>query len=443
MAVKQTLVQRQVQSLALTPAMRTSLAVLRMNDAELQDMAMAEAAVNPFLLCDPPRAAAPPPGVADLAAARLVARPQSLQASLSHQIGMMALDARVAAMARLLIAELREDGFLDTPLDELAEVWQQPLSLLETALTALQGCEPAGVGARDLRECLTLQLIDAGLTPEAAADTIAHLSLFADGDWPTIGRHLGLSPKAARARATLLRRLSPRPVGPSSADQPVAALPDLVLERLADGSLRVGPYRDHPAGLRLDEALVARALSDGFAEDLLRRARAVMAAVAQRGRTLARIGDWLVQNQTGFLLHGPAALRPVTRAELARDLGLHASTVGRAIAGKHVDIDGRLWPLSRLFSTAIPGAEGMVAAFTLQQRIAGMIGQEAATAPLSDEAIARALRAEGVDIARRTVAKYRQVLRIPGSAARRRLSRLRGAGSGQNDRPDVHAQTLR
>ena len=113
-------------------------------------------------------------------------------------------------------------------------------------------------------------------------------------------------------------------------------------------------------------------------------------------------------------------MRPATRAELAEALDLHPSTISRAIAGKNIDVDGRLWPLACFFSVALGSGDRVTAAFTVQQRIKAMIAREPAGAPLSDEALAQALRAQGVDIARRTVAKYREGLRIPASAARRR-----------------------
>lgn len=434
MALKPQLSLRQSQTLALTPTMRTSLAVLRMSAAELDELALSEASRNPFLLLDPRPAGPPLASAAASAEAALVAGQGSFHEALAHQIGLMALEDEVAALARLLIGELREDGILDTPLAELSESWQVPFQVLETALEAIQRCEPAGVGARDLRECLTLQLVDIGLDHPQAVQTVSLLPLFASGDWSAIRRQMGITRAEAQERAAMLRRLTPHPVQPQDLEQPPPALPDLVLERLPGGAMQLGPARPTAPMLRIDEALAARSASDGFAADLLQRARSVIDAMAQRGRTLARIGEWLLENQTGFLLHGPSALRPVTRAELAHDLGLHPSTIGRAVTGKHVDIDGQLWPLARFFSTALASSDGPVSAFTLQQRIAGMVGTEAFDAPLSDKDIADKLRAEGVDIARRTVAKYRQALRIPGSAARRRQARLSRRQPGQNGR---------
>ena len=435
MALSPKLTARQTQTLALTPSMRQALSILRMSAAELDEFARAEAARNPFLLRAPPPPVAP---ASTAAQADMEARAAPFQEALSGQVALMGLAAPVAALARLLITELREDGFLDTPLAELVAAWDVSPDDLDTALAALQRCEPAGVGARDLRECLLLQLSDAGLDPAEAAQTVDNLTLFAAGDVAAIARALGLSPRAARRRLALVRALTPRPIAPQEGDSAPPALPDLVLERRPDGTMTLHPAREALAPLYLDEALAARALQDDFARDMLERARALLTALAQRGRTLARIGDWLVEHQAGFLLHGARALRPVTRAAMAQDLGLHPSTVGRAVAGKHIDIDGRLLPLSRLFSAALPSTDGPLSSFTLQQRIAEMIAAESPTAPLSDATIAAVLNAEGVDIARRTVAKYRLQLRVPGSAMRRRkaaLAGIRGDARVRHTRP--------
>lgn len=423
MSVKPRLELRQRQTLALTPTMRNALSILRMPPAELEETLNRAAARNPFLLRQPGATSwrAKDPGEHQANGAEALEAPEgSFQQSLSRQIGLMAIDESVATLARLLVGELREDGLLDVPLPELAASWQVPPARLEEALAALQQCEPAGVGARDLAECLRLQLAAQGLSPQQAAGTVRHLDLFASADWAGLRRRLGLSPAEARARAALLRRLSPRPVAPTESAAPVLSAPDLVVRRGADGAVSIQLARDDAPGVALDKSLVRRARQEGFGADMLAEARALLAALDQRGRTLRRIGEWLARHQAGFFLHGPAAMRPATRAELAEALELHPSTIGRAIAGKSIDVDGRLWPLTCFFSSALGSGDDAVAAFTIQQRIAAMIAREPAGAPLSDDALTRSLREQGVDIARRTVAKYRQGLRIPSSAARRR-----------------------
>lgn len=422
MALKTRLDLRQTQNLALSAQMRVALSVLRMSPLELAEEVAREAARNPFLLHDPALAPSGPARPTDMAG-EMAAREISLHVSLTRQLAMMDLPPRVAAATQLLVAELREDGVLDVTLDDLALELDLPPDLLETALDALQRCEPAGVGARDLPESLRLQLIDKGLTPAEAAQTVTHMRLFVARDWAAIARVLALPRAQAEMRADLVRGLSTRPVANMAPTAPeTQARAELRLERAAVGRLAITLTRDRPIA-RLDDALVRRAGAEGFAPDLLARARALLAALEQRGQTLQRIGDWLLENQSGFFATGPAALTPLTRAALAAALDLHASTISRAVAGKTIDVDGRLWPLSVFFSSAIPMQGRQISARQVQARIRTLIGTEPRDRPLSDEALVQHLNAEGVDIARRTVAKYRQGLRIPSSAVRRRRAR--------------------
>lgn len=189
--------------------------------------------------------------------------------------------------------------------------------------------------------------------------------------------------------------------------------------------LSVSLAQDHVPRVALDTRLAERAKAERFEPELLTRARTLLAALDQRGRTLRRIGAWLVQNQTAFFFSGVAGLGPASRGAVAQELGLHPSTISRAVQGKAIDVDGRLWPLSVFFSPALAGSDGPVSARAVQKRIADLIAAEPGAQPLSDDAITGLLRAEGVDIARRTVAKYRQGLRIPSSSERRRIAASR------------------
>ena len=419
MALKQRLELRLQQKLALTPGLRMRLSILRMSPLELAEEVAREAARNPFLILDAPRE---PPNAAPRPEVELAAPAAGFQEDLRQQLARQTLPPRIAAVAEFLIGELRDDGFLDVELAQLAEEISLPLDLLEMALLALQACEPPGIAARSLRECLRLQLVGKGLSQADAALTVTHLEAFGRKDWPTLSKALGLSQAALKARAALLKGLRSRPVPEAAPLAAIALRADLRLERQGDGALSVVPERAARPGLQLDAAMIRRAEADGFAPELLIRARTMIEALEQRGRTLARIGDWLVQNQQRFFSEGPAGLAPASRVGLAADLQLHPSTVSRAVSGKAIDVDGRLWPLSVFFSSALQGTQGPVSARAVQKRLADMIATEPAGHPYSDETLVEKLNAQGVDIARRTVAKYRQGLRIPSSAKRRRLA---------------------
>ncbi len=427
MAIKTRLVLRQTQRLGLTPVMRTALSVLRMSPLELAEEIEREAAHNPFLMLE-----ATASGRERVVSAEdsslmpdIAAHEASFQESLRRQLGLMTLPASVEAAAMLLVSELRDDGMLDVSLDDLAAETGVDLALLATALAALQRCDPAGVGARSLAESILLQLIDLGLDRASAQATTDNMRLFLAGDWATLARTLGLDRTEAERRAALLRQVSTRPVSETADATPTPLRPDLVAGRGAAGELVLEAERRHLPKVVLDAAMVRRSLESGFAPELLTRARGLVEALENRGQTLSRIGAWLAQNQAGFFAEGPGALRPATQAQMAADLGLHPSTVSRALAGKAVDVDGRLWPLSVFFSASIPTDSGEVSAQAVQRRIADLIGDEPPEKPLSDAALTEKLRAEGVDIARRTVAKYRQGLRIPSAPARRRQAAMR------------------
>lgn len=417
------------QRLALTPGLRTRLAILRMTPLDLAEEVARIAAKNPFLVLDAPQRRSETP---DLPEPQIIAGAGGFQEDLRRQLARMPLDRPTAALADFLVAELREDGLLDIDLDTLAEELSLPLAALEAALRVLQSCDPAGIAARSLAECLELQLIDKGLDPAEAAATVAQLPGFARRDWAALSVALNLDREALVARADLLRGLTPRPVPESPADMDAPLRPDLRLERHGNGVLAVVIDDTSRPRLYLDEALVRRAASDGFASALLSEARAVIEALDLRGRTLSRIGDWILLHQGLFFSDGPEALRPASRVALAAELGLHPSTVSRAVAGKAIDVDGRLWPLSVFFSAAVQGSAGPVAARAVQKRLADLIAAEATLRPLSDDSLVKKLRAEGIDIARRTVTKYRQGLRIPSSSARRRLAIARRVERGKD-----------
>jgi len=421
-ALRTRLELRQTQRLGLSAGVMGALSVLRMSAAELAEALQREAETNPFLLPGLPPPV--PPGIAGAEGwiDELPAAEPDWQVSLLRQLALKPLDPPVARLAAWLVGELDESGWLDTPLAELALHHRLPMDTLQAALAAIQSCEPAGVGARDMTECLALQLVDLGLDPAAARATLAELPRFARRDWAGIGRALGLSPDTARGRAALLRRLTPRPVTAAAGPSQVLR-PDLVLTRSQLGETGVELARDHLPRPTVDSALARRARAEGFGDALLDRAQAMVRAVDSRGATLLRIGAWLVRRQDRALQQGPGALRPALRAECAAELGLHPSTVGRAAAGKALLADGRLWPLARLFTTPAPGRDGNApdtpGAAAVAHRIATLIAAEDPARPLTDTALQTILATEGVDMARRTVAKYRHGLRIP-SAPRRR-----------------------
>lgn len=416
MSVKPALGLKVQTRLALTPDMRQSLAILRMPAAELQELALREAEENPFLRL---KGRVDPFAGAD-ALASVAARPGVVE-GLIHQLRQSALPPAVREVAEYLAGALREDGYLDGALEDFAAELGLPEPLLAEGLAALHACEPAGIGARSLAECILLQLVDRGVPPPLATAVLPHLADLAAGRAAGVARRLGIARAEAQRIAALLRGIDPRPLKPEADPSPVLR-PDLVVEKAAEG-LRVSLARGLPV-LEIDRSLAG----SGFAADRRARAEALVAALRQRGLTLLAIGRALAARQEAFFHEGVEALRPLTRAALAAELGLHPATLGRAVAGKGLETGGRIYPLTLFFSAAGGRVEEgePPAARAVGRRIARMILAEPPEAPLSDAGIAARLAEEGIDIARRTVAKYREGMRIPSSRRRRRTGPRKG-----------------
>lgn len=404
------------QRLGLSVAMRGQLRILALPTDRLADEIAAETTDNPFLSSDYPQGVTP--AAYDAALATTAAR-DSLVDRLGQQISMQRLDPQTEAAALFLVGELREDGYLDTALADLAAETGVPSTLLEAGLAALQRCEPTGVGARDLAECLALQLGDHDIALDEARRICGHLDDFAEERWGRLSRMLGLGQDQLRRLAILLRSLSPTPIDPGEDTPLVTRIPELVVECSRDGAVTVSL---NPAALpALSQAPLHRAARGNTAlEDLHRRAGWLVSALVARQTTLLRIGRAIATRQARFFLGGQSSLNPDSRSAVAQDLGLHPSTLGRAVAGKALMADGRVHPLSVFFTRALPGPGGLVSAFDVQLRMRSLIAAEDAACPLADDEIRTQLKHEGVDIARRTVAKYRKCMRIPSSYERRR-----------------------
>ncbi|MCU9848165.1 hypothetical protein OEZ60_09105 [Defluviimonas sp. WL0024] len=404
----------QRQRLAVSPQLRQSLAILRLPTAALAEEIAREAAENPFLTVADPGTGS---SAYDYALATTAAT-ESLVESLHRQIALQRLGSVEQAAALYLVGELREDGYLDQPLGELADATGLPRAILEAGLAALQRCEPAGIGARTLAECLELQLAEAGLERSLARAVALRIDDFALERWARLGRELGLAPAELTRISGLLRGLSSAPVR-DDRDMVAMIVPELVVETGPQGQISVVPV--HSAFPRLG---VLDARRDTLDTDALRalydRASLMARGVAARSETLLRIGRFIATTQSAFFLGSHDTIRPVTRAEAAAALSMHGSTLGRALAGKALMAGNRVYPLSHFFSRALNGPDGRVSPFDVQRRMRELIAAESADAPLADEVICAQLRREGVDIARRTVAKYRKCMRIPSSFGRKR-----------------------
>lgn len=402
-----------------------SVRILATDTAGLRRYLDERAAENPTLVVQPARRAPSDwiPRWRQAFAPAVPARPQPEAVAGSGSLAAH-VEASVAAMfprgperpvAEALALALEPTGWLGRPLSEIAAEAGVPLPAAEAILFRLQDIEPAGLFARSLAECLTLQAREAGWLDPVMALLLARLDLVAAGAVGRLARLAGVTEVAVEAAFGRLRSLDPKPglrFDPACA--PVRE-PDLVVREEAEG-WRVSLNRSALPDLAVSP--LPRARADAVLREQAAEARALIRQVAARGRTLQAVGAEVLRRQATALEHGREALVPLTMAEVAQTLGMHESTVSRAVAGTSVDTPHGTWWLRNLFSAGL-GAEGALAGAALRHRLSALVAAEDRRRPLSDAALAEALDPAG-GVARRTVAKYRAGLGLPPAHARRR-----------------------
>ncbi len=326
-----------------------------------------------------------------------------------------------AQMVRYLAACLDADGYLRCSLEELHADCGIPLPLLEEGLALLRSLEPAGVGARDLSDCLALQLLRIGERGPALAIVQTCLEAMAKGNDRAIAGTLGISLEEVRAAERIVRQLEPRPGAIFQRSEQVPYIvPDIfILEE--GGVLQVRSRREGRPPFHMNSYYV-HLLEQSEDQEVrtylsqkLRQAEEVLRAVGDRETTLVRCAQAILDRQDGFFRRGPAALAPLRLADVAEMLELHPSTVSRALREKYLQCAHGVFPMSFFFSHA--AREGTSAA-AVQALLRQIVQKE--TSPLSDQALCEHLAQAGYPISRRTVAKYREQLGIPSAAKRGR-----------------------
>ena len=424
---------RQKRLLALTPDMQRALAILQMNAIELTAMLQREADANPLLRISAPPlelpfSRSPSPGgldVDDLPFAAGSADGPCLMDHVLAQMGLCGVSQAERGLALLLTDALLPAGWLAEPPEQIAARHGVPVRRLETVLEKLQRIEPTGLFARNLADCLRLQLAEAGALDAAAETVLTHLPELERGGPNALTRATGLPRASVDAVLQRLRRLDPKP-GLAFSIPPVQTIrPDLLAEQNATGAWQVRLDRSILPTIAVDETLMQR-LERGKPSPELRAAygtaRWLVEAVARRQRTVLNIGAALVQHQRDYLERGPGNLRPLSQRSLAEQLNLSESTVSRVVNAVFIQTPTGTLALKRFFLQSIGGddaAEGVSAAW-LCGAIRAQIDAENPRKPVSDAAIAARLSQRGLSIARRTIAKYRAQMGIPATSGRRK-----------------------
>lgn len=436
MAVSPRLEVRQTQQLAMTQELRQAIGLLRLTSQELREFVEKEVESNPFLDVAQERAKESPVsqmpalgvGLGSPTGPEQAAPELGLRDSLLGQLRMMDCTPTEFAIASRLVEELDDDGFLRLDLREVSLALEQPLSRVKEALQRVQACEPTGVGARALSECFGLQLREMGELNRLSSEVLTKLGLYGQKGAEAVAKAIGASEEEVEAVMLLVRTLDPAPGLSVQTDPVQMALPDVAVIRDNMGGWTVELIREFQPKLSINADIANRAASAGsaaaeYVSRHTKRANWLIRSLDQRGKTIFRVASEIVRVQAGFFEEGPSRLQPLTLRDVADALSIHESTVSRVTRGKYLTSERGVLELKYFFSKAISSSDGQGdrSALAVRDRIRQMIAAEPMGRPLSDDAITGALKDEGVEIARRTVAKYREAMRIPASHARRRM----------------------
>ena len=362
-------------------------------------------------------------------------RGPSLNDHLSAQIGPVAKDARQAFILHHLIGHLDEAGYLGAPLREMAQELGTPLAEVEAALACLQTLEPTGVGARDLAECLELQAREADRFDPCMERLIAHLDLLAKWQVKQLKRICEVDDEDFAGMLAELRTYDPKP-GLRFADTQgsEAIVPDILLR----------PSRSGGWDITLNPATLPRLVVNrqyymelrkgcpgkearGWLGEKLADANWLVKALDQRQKTILKVAAEIVKQQDAFFKHGVAGLKPLTLRAVAEAIEMHESTISRVTSNKYLQCPRGTFELKYFFTSGVGASadgEGGASSESVKARIKALIEAEDAADVLSDDSLVDLLRAEGFDLARRTVAKYREAIGLGSSVQRRRLKKL-------------------
>jgi len=374
------------------------------------------------------------------AMANMVSRPESLLDYLQHQLSWYDLNEDARRRCERIIYNLDSNGYLKSPLEELippppaelngdADSWAaEQLKLAEEALAIVQHLDPPGVGARNLRECLLLQLTPGLLFYEELQVLIEnHLEDLENNRLPLIAKKTGFSIETIQESWNDLRTLKPKPGSEFNDNFAPTVTPDVYIDRLSSGgydvrledgqlpSLYISPtYR------KLLQDPGTNAETREYIKRKVNSAQWIIEAIEQRRSTLTRVSQAIVDHQIKFLDEGPEYIEPLKMQQIADKVGVHVTTVSRAVDDKWMQTPRGIFPLKRFFVGGTTGADGTEVAWDkVRLQLQEIVDAEDKTKPLSDDALVVALSKKGIKVARRTVTKYRKAMNIPSSRQRR------------------------
>jgi RNA polymerase sigma-54 factor len=358
---------------------------------------------------------------------KFLSSPQRLADHLTWQLSVTICEEKVREIAETIIGNLDENGYLTATLEEIAQSANFNMEDVEEALAVVQEFDPVGVAARDIRECLLLQLKafdpENTLARQVVSDHLKHLQ---NNQLKEIARALNRPVELVKRAVEVIKKLDPRPGLRYNQTEPRLVEPDVYIRKV-DDEWQVFMNEDDLPQLRLSPVyrrLLARDAADrevrNYVKERFTAAVQLMKNIEQRKHTILRVCQAIVRRQYEFLDHGIDSIKPMMIKEVAEEVGVHPSTVSRAVASKYAHTPQGVFELRYFFSESVNGPQGGgVSLLTLKRRVKRMIEEEDSTHPLTDEQIAKRLEEEGIHVTRRTVAKYREDLRIPSTHQRR------------------------
>lgn len=427
----------QRQSLIVSAQLQQAIQLLQLGNQDLLSFIEEQAEQNPFVEVKEPHLTFPLLRSRSCATdgwektAAIAAQSPSIYAHATAEINRLGLGAEERQAAEAFLDALEPSGWLGQPLELIATSAGIKLEEADKLLAKLHLIEPAGLFARNLAECLRLQAKDKGILTPLFNAVLENLNLLAKADLKGLARACDTDVEEIRNVLRLLRGLNPKPGGIFEQSQEGQRPPDLIVTESEQGwNIELNRSTLPDVHVRMDKntrKLLCRSESKAYSEEKINVAHWLQRAVAHRNLTVLKVGTEIVKRQSAFLVKGPTYLRPLILREIADAIGVHESTVSRVTTGVLVQTPQGTLPLKAFFnaSLGVKGADTNSAA-AVRHKIKNLISSENPEDPLSDDAVVKAMAAEGIPLARRTVAKYREMLNIPSSVQRRRRSLVSG-----------------
>ncbi len=361
-----------------------------------------------------------------------LAEPTNLADHLEWQLDMSSADERVKVIGRSIIGNINEDGYLRASLEEIQDMGGFKVTEVESTLELIQSFDPVGVGTRDLVECLCVQLEHLGESGTAAETIVrCHMDKLQNRRFKELSEVLGIEMDDLEAEVEIIRGLDPRPGRKYGSERNNYVVPDVYIVKLDDDytvmlnedglpRLRISPVYRRMVARGADGRTPAEAKE--YVRNKLRSAFRLIKSLEERQRTIYKVAKSIVRFQREFLDYGIEKLRPLVLKDVAEEIGMHESTVSRVVNNKYMHTHRGLFEMRFFFHSGIASSRGgeNVSSLTVKDKIRKIIQEEDAKKPYSDAALVKILKTEGLQIARRTVAKYREELKIPSSSNRKK-----------------------